>query len=107
MPLDMPPNYNISTQIKPAIEAICNFSSTQIENYFSRNDDRTLDITPYINSIATKLIIEGDHLTSYSTWLEIGVENFDIISKITYSKKFKVKAKIKVISKFTPKINMD
>jgi len=35
------------------------------------------------------------------------VENFDIISKFTYSKKFKVKAKIKSISKFIPKINID
>lgn len=109
MPLDMPPNYNAYTQIKQKIEMVACFTSTQVDDLSKKEESSTiLDITSYLNfSNSTQLFIKRDNITDHSTWLDFIDENFDVISKISYSKSFKVKAKIKTISKFTPKIIID
>jgi hypothetical protein len=109
MPLDMPPNHNAYTQVKQKIEMVTCFTSTQVDDLSKKEEFTTiLDITPYLTfSNSTQLFIKRDNITDHSTWLDFIDENFDVISKISYSKSFKVKAKIKTISKFTPKIIID
>ena len=109
MPLDMPPNYNVSTQLKRKIEIVSCQTSTQIDELPKKiNDIFNLDIASFHNfSNATKLHLNEEDFIDHSTWSDFIDENFDVISKLSYSKVFKVKAKVKKISRFTPKIVID
>lgn len=111
MPLDMPPNYNAYTQIKQKEKIVNCITSTRVDDFLQKLDPSTLDITSYINfSNSTQLFItknNNENIIDNSTRLNFLDENFDIYSKLMYSKKFKVKVKIKKISKFTPKIIID
>jgi len=109
MLLDMPPIDNVSTQIKQRMEVISCLTSTQVDDLPNKRDrSTTLDFTDFLNyQNSTQLFIKKEILTDHSTWLDFIEEDFDIISKIPYSKTFKVKAKIKTISRFTPKVIID
>jgi len=110
MPIDMPPNYNAYTKVKQKIEMVTCVTSTQVDDFLSieKADAAVLDITSYLNfSNSTQLFIKKDNIADHSTWQNFIDENFDIISKVPYIKSFKVKAKIKTVSKFTPKIVID
>ena len=104
----MPPYYNAYTQIKQKTKIVNCMTSTQVEEFHGKSDTNILDIKSYLNiSKSTQVVIKEDDMKDNSTWLEFIDENFDITSKISYSKIFKVKAKIKTISKFIPKINIE
>lgn len=52
----------------------------------------------------TRLDINGIFEDTGSTWKDISVEDFDVVSKMEFSKSIIMKVKIKSISKFIPKI---
>ena len=109
MPLDMPPNYNVSTQFKHKIEIVSCYTSTQLDELPKKlNDTVNLDIAYFHNfANATKIHLNKENFVDHSTWSDFIDENFDVISKLSYSKIFKVKAKVKTITRFTPKIVID
>lgn len=109
MPLDMPPNYNVSTQFKHKVEIVSYLTSTRIDDLPEKlNNTFNLNIDYFHNfANATKFILNEESFVDNSTWSDFMDENFDVISKLSYSKVFKVRAKIKTISRFTPKIVID
>lgn len=63
-----------------------------------------------VNSISTRLTINFDHNTDKSTSTttsEISEVNLDTVPKLPTPKSFTVKAKIKSVNKFQPKIFLD
>jgi len=108
MPLDMPPNYNVSTQIKQRVEIVSYLTSTQVDDLTKKKDDTILDLSSFLNfTNFTTLVIKKDFFIDNSTWVDFIEENFDVTSKLSYTKTFKVKAKIKTVSNYTPKIIID
>lgn len=106
MLIDLPPNHTISTRIKERVEFVSFLTNTQIDD-LSNNLNKliTLDNALFLNfSNSTKLFIKKDALVDNSTWSEFSNEDFDVITKLSFSKTFKVRAKIKTISRFIPKI---
>lgn len=104
----MPPNYDAYTQINQKVKIANCITSTRVDDFFQKTETTAPDITSYlIFSSSTQLLIKKDNINDNSTWLDFIDEDFDVFSKVPYSKKFKVKAKIKTISKFTPKIIID
>jgi hypothetical protein len=107
MPLDMPPNINVSTLVRHKTELVSGFSSTLLKNLFYEKDN-TLDAVSFLNySTSTKFNSKTNDILNHSTWIELSEENLDIISKINFNKTFRVKSKIKSISKYSPKIVID
>ena len=100
---------NITTQIKPKIEYF-DVSSSSTRLLGDNNiDEKTFYFNFYLRNklTSTQFEIKDNYNESNSTWDDFIDEDFDIVSKFTFSDSFKVKAKIKTISKFVPKIVID
>lgn len=71
------------------------------------SDDESIYYWEKLKSLATDIRIPISKDADSSTWGEHTSDNFDIVSKMTFNKSFKVKAKIKVVSRYEPKIIID
>lgn len=94
-------SFNELKNIKEKYAVISTITCDDIFNRF-RNDD---NIYTFVSG-GTITTVEKNNLfeeTAY-TWNEIRMDNYDVLSKLVPSKSFKIKAKIKKISNFNPKI---
>jgi hypothetical protein len=99
---------NVSTQLKRKIEISTNSSSVLLysEHY---KDDRTYNLTSFLNKRVSSYLfqIEEFDTLSNSTWNNSFFDDFDIISKFVFKKNYKIKGRIKIVSRFFPKIVID
>lgn len=81
---------------------ISTITSDDIFNRFN-----TEDVTNSITDIGTITTIKRNNTTddaSTYTWNEVSLNSYDVISKLVPNKTFKIKAKVKSITNFNPKI---
>lgn len=60
-----------------------------------------------LKSLAADIRIYNLNETDNSTWGELSTDNFDIVSKMIFNTSFKVKAKIKAVSRYEPRVIID
>ena len=105
---EMPQVNHAYTQIKHKIEFVNCFTSSRVDDFPKKIKSTTLDMTHYLDyPNSTRIMVKKDSACNNSSWQDFIDENFDITTRVTYTKKFKVKAKIIKKSKFTPKIIID
>lgn len=93
------------TQVKYEIVDRYNASSTCLEiprNRFLK-DDSMLHWEKAI-TLATNVSVEDNIDDTHSTWEDLISNEFELLSPIRFTKTFKVKAKIKRVSTYEPKI---
>lgn len=96
---------NFSTQVKH--EEYVNPCITKLYSE-GFNDDKVLNLEPFIyDKTITQIDVKRVFINSNSTFTDFIDDDLDIVSKLIFKKSFKVKAKIKAISKFSPKIIID
>lgn len=94
-------SFNELKNNKERYAVISTITSDDIYNRFS-----TEDITEPFASVSTITTVKRNKTfeeTVY-TWNEISVDNYDISLRLVPNKSFKIKAKIKNITNFNPKI---
>lgn len=99
---------NTVTQLR--IDNSCNNSSSSTlfgDSFPFISADESIYQWEKLRSLATDIRIYTSNEVDSSTWGELRSDNFDIVSKITFNKSFKVKAKIKVVSRHEPKVIID
>ncbi len=95
----------ISTLMKPENQNLETYSTKLL--FVIKHDFEGLERIPDVNrGIATQVINE-DFFADSSSYRDFLNEDFDINSKFIYKNSYKLKVKIKSISKFSPKIILD
>jgi len=110
MLLFAPPTIDIDstvTQVKHEIFFEHNVFSTFFDNAYlvNTNDMKLLSWTN--NMLSTNLRLENNEDEINSTWEEISINEFDIVSKVKFSNIIKIKGRIKTVSKYKPNIIID
>ncbi len=108
--LSVPPAPNVDISVTRKIELVtdCSSSSIYLERCFNAIDADFLKIDFTKNFvISTDVTIKrpGDMLSS--TWKESVAEDFDITADMLLGRNVTVKARIKSITKYIPKIVID
>lgn len=104
----IPPHVdNLSTQVRYE-ERFVNVSSSTLFSSKSSEDfnKKTIEFMPFFREKLSSTQIYFNEYNNFnnSTWTESSDDNFDVISKLVYTKTFKVKSRIKTIIHHTPKI---
>lgn len=93
------------TQVKNDLELGFNTPSTRLKStYYFFPDDQSLTTIQDFALYSTQVKMKEADKADTSTWTEIEEDNFDIFSNVPFQKKYNVKAKIKTVSKYNPKI---
>ena len=97
------PDNNSTIQVEQHVIHEAYTSSTKLNKtyYFSNNDISSINKN---TMYSTDFMSEKSNETNSSTWEEFIANNFDIISKLSFKKEYKLKSKIKTITKYSPKI---
>jgi len=77
------------------------------ENQYVFSNDITISDWKKHDSFTTNLQSEDFEEPKGATWEEITAPDFDVVVKINFNKKIKIKGKIKSISRYIPKIVID
>lgn len=94
-------SFNELKNNKERYAVISTITSDDIFNRFC-----TEDIAYPLASVSTITMVKSNKTieeTTY-TWNETSIDNYDILSKLVPSQSFKIKAKVKNITNFNPKI---
>jgi hypothetical protein len=96
-------SFNELKNNKEKYAVISTITSDDMFNRFRDEDN----IFPFVNFGTITTVKKNKFLedTTY-TWNEVSMDNYDVLSKLVFSKSFKIKAKIKKISNFNPKISL-
>lgn len=99
---------NTVTQLRIDNSCISSSSSTLFGDSFPFiSVDESIYQWERLRSLATGIRIYSLKEADSSTWSEFTSDNFDIVAKMTFNKIFRVKAKIKVVSRHEPKVIID
>lgn len=105
------PTINVNsavTQIKQVDHCNQNVSSTYFANtYRLISDDINLLNWTNVNLFSTNLRLKNTQDDINSSWEDIEINEFDLVSSVKFSNIIKVKGKIKTISKYKPTIVID
>ncbi len=100
---------NTVTQVNQSTLGEENLSSIFVKSEFQSNPtDLSLSNWNKDNFFySTSLILEPLELKNNSTWQEKDENDFEIVPKLNFNKTFKVKSRIKAITRYSPKIIID
>ena len=104
-----PNNFELTSynELKYKQEQYVTFSSTVLISKFNEGEDDMLrnlkDIHLYVSNIQTT----EDQIQNSVSWNEIEMNNFDVFINLHVKKTINVKARIKSVSHYVPKIIID
>lgn len=92
--------YNEAKSKKEIPSIISTIKTGEVFNKFHSEDT----FYPYENTVTTTVKNNMINVKTATTWEEINNQDFDIISKFVPNKSFKIKARVKKVSNYNPKI---
>jgi hypothetical protein len=111
MLLIIPPTIDIDntvTQVKQEILHEQSLSSTCFERaYQTIPEDFDFSLWHKNSIFSTDINIENSEMQDNSTWEENYLNEYDLVTNVIFNKSFKVKGKIKTVTKYKPKIIID
>lgn len=105
-----PPIHDIDktiTQVRHEIVYEINTSSTCLNLYYFFQNNDLLSFVDKDVLFSTGVKLESINDKDTSTWEEVIMDNFDLFSKVVYRNNYKIKSRIKTISKYIPNITIE
>jgi len=96
---------NTTTQIEYVIVHDMFTSSSRLRIAYYFPDSNLSNINHAVFS--TGIHLENSNESNNSTWEESVVDNFDLFSKVIFKKSYKLKTRIKTVTKYNPNIVLE